>query len=63
MSAQISAFLQQNVGMLVVNGNVKNEEMGKEETRLLDYACGTGLITKVCCWFYVPIPFFYSTIK
>jgi len=46
MSAQISAFLQQNVEMLVL---AEEGTRGSEESavRLLDYACGTGIVTKV----------------
>jgi len=53
MSAQISAFLQQNVEMLVLaeEGTRDGEESG---VRLLDYACGTGIVTKVSEYQYFP---------
>jgi len=47
MSAQISAFLQQNVGMLGLSDEKKDGDgQGGKGKTLLDYACGTGMVTK-----------------
>lgn len=40
---------------------VEEDEQGRE-VRLLDYACGTGLVTRVCYYHYIPCPLLPDTI-